>query len=102
MVQVDADILLIDEVLAVGDAEFREKCLERTNRLRSEGKTVVLVTHAMDTLAKECDRAILLSGGELVAAGDPGEVAQAYLEELSSEPAPEPDRAGPPVRLVES
>jgi ABC-type polysaccharide/polyol phosphate transport system ATPase subunit len=99
MVQVDADILLIDEVLAVGDAEFREKCLARTNRLRSEGKTVILVTHAMDTMAQQCDRAILLSGGRIAAEGDPGEVARAYTTELSS--APDPGSGGSVVRLVE-
>ncbi len=102
MVQVDADLLLIDEVLAVGDAEFREKCLERTHRLRSEGKTVVLVTHSMDALAKECDRAILLRHGEVAMEGDPREVARQYMSELTpAVPAGEDDDDGNVVRLVE-
>jgi len=102
MVQVDADILLIDEVLAVGDAEFREKCLERTHRLRSEGKTVILVTHSMDALAKECDRALLLRQGEVVAEGDPREVARRYLGELSGGgPESEGDERDNVVKLVE-
>lgn len=99
-VQVDADILLIDEVLAVGDAEFREKCLERTHRLRSEGKTVVLVTHSMEALANECDRAILLQNGKMTAEGDPREVARTYLKDLSSRD-PEVDEGGEVIELVE-
>jgi ABC-type polysaccharide/polyol phosphate transport system ATPase subunit len=101
MVQVDADILLIDEVLAVGDAEFREKCLERTNRLRSEGKTVVLVTHSMETLANQCDRAILLRQGEVVAEGDPVEVGRCYHRELGVGETAGGDDDEPVVRLVE-
>ena len=86
MAQVDADILLIDEVLAVGDAEFRAKCLARMKQLRAEGKTIVLVTHSMGTIAQECDRAILLRHGEVLAEGDPAEVAQRYTTDLTPEP----------------
>jgi len=81
MAQVDADILLIDEVLAVGDAEFREKCLARMKQLRDEGKTIVLVTHSMAALANECDRGILLRDGRVCAEGDPAEVARRYADE---------------------
>ncbi len=88
MAQVDADILLVDEVLAVGDAEFRAKCLARMHQLRDEGKTIVLVTHAMETIAKECDRAILIRDGEIHEQGDPAEVARCYMSQFAH-PAPE-------------
>jgi ABC-type polysaccharide/polyol phosphate transport system ATPase subunit len=97
MAQVDADILLIDEVLAVGDAEFREKCLRRLGQLREQGKTIVLVTHAMETIATECDRAILLAGGRILAEGDPAMVARRYLSELERGERPADSGA---VRLV--
>ncbi|HEX5984265.1 MAG TPA: ABC transporter ATP-binding protein [Solirubrobacterales bacterium] len=102
MAQVDADILLIDEVLAVGDAEFREKCLARTNQLRDEGKTIVLVTHSMGTMVEECDRSILLGGGEIRAIGDPREVARRYERELAAgEGDAEEERdEKPAIRLV--
>jgi ABC-type polysaccharide/polyol phosphate transport system ATPase subunit len=76
MAQVDADILLVDEVLAVGDAEFRRRCLNRLHELRGAGTTIVLVTHAMEPMVEHCDRAILLEKGRVVLDGDPGEVAE--------------------------
>ncbi len=79
-IQVDADMLLIDEVLAVGDAAFQQKCFDVFNRLRDEGKTIVLVTHDMGTVTRFCHRAILLEKGEIVAQGDPETVASHYLE----------------------
>jgi ABC-type polysaccharide/polyol phosphate transport system ATPase subunit len=103
MAQVDADILLIDEVLAVGDAEFREKCLARIQQLRSEGKTIVLVTHSMETIAKECDRGILLAAGQIREQGDPAAVARSYMRELASNDRPaEPVAAAADVGLVEA
>lgn len=82
MAQVDADVLLIDEVLAVGDAEFREKCLARLHELRSRGTTILFVTHEMGSLANDCDRAILLQHGRIVLEGDPSEVADRYELDL--------------------
>ncbi len=79
MVHVDADVLLIDEVLAVGDAEFQQKCYEEFDRIRAEGRTVLLVTHDMAAVQRYCDRAMLLEHGEVIAAGDPAQVAQEYL-----------------------
>jgi ABC-2 type transport system ATP-binding protein len=75
MAQVDADILLVDEVLAVGDADFRKRCLRRLQELRANGTTVVFVTHAMEPMVEHCDRAILLEHGRIALEGDPGEVA---------------------------
>ena len=65
MIQVDADILLIDEVLAVGDAAFQQKCFEEFARIRESGATVLLVTHDMGAVQRFCDRAILLEHGEI-------------------------------------
>lgn len=80
MIQVDADILLIDEVLAVGDAAFQQKCFDVFNDLRDQGKTILFVTHDMSSVEKFCHRAILLERGHVVAEGDPHNVAASYLE----------------------
>jgi ABC-type polysaccharide/polyol phosphate transport system ATPase subunit len=79
-IQVDADILLIDEVLAVGDASFQQKCFDVFNRMRDEGRTIVFVTHDMGAVTRFCHRAMLLERGEMVAIGDPRDVADRYLE----------------------
>jgi ABC-type proline/glycine betaine transport system ATPase subunit len=80
MTQVDADILLVDEVLAVGDAAFQQKCFDAFGRLHQEGRTIVLVTHDMVAVQSHCDRAILLESGQIVAEGHAAEVAHRYLE----------------------
>jgi len=79
-IQVDADILLVDEVLAVGDASFQQKCFDVFNRMRDEGRTIVFVTHDMGTLNRFCHRALLLERGAVVHLGEPYEVADRYLE----------------------
>jgi ABC-type polysaccharide/polyol phosphate transport system ATPase subunit len=79
-IQVDADILLIDEVLAVGDASFQQKCFDVFNDLRDRGKTIVFVTHDMGAMQRFCMRALLLEEGSQVYLGDPDEVADRYLE----------------------
>jgi ABC-type polysaccharide/polyol phosphate transport system ATPase subunit len=79
-IQVDADILLVDEVLAVGDAAFQQKCFEVFNTMRDAGRTIVFVTHDMGTLNRFCHRAMLLERGSLVHIGEPHEVADRYLE----------------------
>ena len=76
-IQVDADILLIDEVLAVGDAAFQQKCFDVFNRMREEGRTIVFVTHDMSAVTRFCHRAMLLERGEMVSIGDPRDVADA-------------------------
>jgi ABC-type polysaccharide/polyol phosphate transport system ATPase subunit len=87
MIQVDADILLIDEVLAVGDAAFQQKCFDEFVRIREAGKTILLVTHDMGAVHRFCDRAMLLERGVKVADGDPDEVGTRYLELNFSEAA---------------
>jgi ABC-type polysaccharide/polyol phosphate transport system ATPase subunit len=79
-IQVDADILLVDEVLAVGDAAFAQKCFDVFNQMRDEGRTIVFVTHDMATLNRFCHRALLLERGSMVHIGEPNEVADRYLE----------------------
>ena len=78
MTHVDADILLFDEVLAVGDAGFQRRCAESFERLRDAGRTGVLVTHSMDALTEYCDAAMLLERGRIVASGDPESVGERY------------------------
>jgi ABC-2 type transport system ATP-binding protein len=78
MVQADADIMLIDEVLAVGDAAFSQKCMDVFHDRRRQGKTVVLVTHDMETVQSLCHRAMLMHEGELRFIGDPEDTAREY------------------------
>ena len=77
-VQVDAELLLFDEVLAVGDSSFRRKCERHFEQLRDQGRTVLLVTHDMAEVERVCDRALLLDGGRIVADGEPSDVAREY------------------------
>jgi ABC-2 type transport system ATP-binding protein len=80
MIHVDADILLIDEVLAVGDAAFQQKCFDEFYRLRDEGRTMILVTHDMGAVERFCDRAVLLEKGVKIREGDSHRVGMEYLE----------------------
>ena len=77
-VQVDADILLIDEVLAVGDAAFQQKCFDEFTRLREANRTILFVTHDMGAVERYCDRAMLLERGRVVDIGDPSSIARQY------------------------
>jgi ABC-type polysaccharide/polyol phosphate transport system ATPase subunit len=80
MIQVRADIMLVDEILAVGDANFQQKCFDVFFRMRDEGKTVLFVTHDMAAVQRFCHRALLLERGHIVAVGAPEEVADRYLQ----------------------
>ncbi|MDR1861973.1 MAG: ABC transporter ATP-binding protein [Candidatus Ancillula sp.] len=77
-IKADADILVLDEVLAVGDEAFQRKCNNYFKRLKSAKKTVVLVTHSMDAVKQFCNKAILINEGQIVAQGNPEEVANEY------------------------
>jgi ABC-type multidrug transport system ATPase subunit len=79
-IQVDAEILLIDEVLAVGDAAFQQKCFEQFFRLKREGKTIVFVSHDMYSVERFCDRAMLMERGVMTKIGDPRTIGRAYHE----------------------
>jgi ABC-type polysaccharide/polyol phosphate transport system ATPase subunit len=87
MVHVDADLLLIDEVLAVGDAAFQQKCYDVLDRARGEGKTILLVTHDMEQVQRFCDRAMLLDRGRVVAVGHSRSVARQYTQLNFAAPA---------------
>ena len=81
-IQVDFDILLLDEVLAVGDESFQQKCFATFERLRAEGKTIVLVTHSLDLVERFAERALLLNHGRALALAAPDEVIATYHETL--------------------
>jgi ABC-type polysaccharide/polyol phosphate transport system ATPase subunit len=81
-INVNPDILLVDEVLAVGDEEFQRKCLERVADLREAGKTIVVVTHALGTVRNLCDEAIWLENGVVREIGPGGDIADAYLGQV--------------------
>jgi ABC-type polysaccharide/polyol phosphate transport system ATPase subunit len=79
-IQVDAEVLLIDEVLAVGDAAFQQKCFAEFHRLKDEGRTILFVTHDMYSVERFCDRAMLLEKGRMVDIGEPAAIARRYNE----------------------
>ncbi len=79
-IRAQADILLIDEVLAVGDADFQRKCYKYFNHLRAIGKTVVFVSHDMDAVREYCTRAVLIDNQELIYEGSANQVAERYLK----------------------
>src|SRR5665213_3274808 len=79
-IQVEAEILLIDEVLAVGDASFQQKCFEEFFRLKREGRTIVFVSHDMHSVERFCDRAMLMDHGDMIQTGDPRVIGRAYHE----------------------
>jgi ABC-2 type transport system ATP-binding protein len=94
MVQADADIMLIDEVLAVGDAAFAQKCMDVFYEKRQAGKTIVLVTHDMATVQSLCHRAMLLHDGELQYIGAPEDAALRYYRLNFAAPSDDTRRAG--------
>ncbi len=102
-VNLEPDVLLVDEVLAVGDEAFQRKCLQRVRVLQERGTTIVLVTHAPDQVLQLCSRAIVLDGGHLIFEGDPVRGVQAFRNSLTpgsagpiaAEPAHEPDEEEP-------
>ena len=82
-INVDPDVLLVDEVLAVGDEAFTHKCLDKFAEFRRRGRTVVLVTHSLDLVTRFCDEALWLDGGVLRVQGDPQRVIDAYLMDVA-------------------
>ena len=104
MMEADADVLLIDEVLAVGDASFQQKCADAFHEMKMEGKTIVLVTHEMATVEAYCHRAMLISDGLIKHIGDPAEVGREYMrlnfEETGEAPA-EPEEVEEPEEPAE-
>ena len=88
----DPGVLLVDEVLAVGDEEFRGQCIDRVNHLRTGGCAVLLISHDLELISHRCDRAITLHRGEIVDAGPPDEVVERYQASGLAEEPPDPRR----------
>ena len=82
--EVDPDILLIDEILAVGDAGFQQKCMARIEDFRKQGKTIIIVSHGVWAINQLCQRALYLHEGRLVADGPVQEVLAQYQEALQT------------------
>lgn len=80
-INVDADILLIDEILSVGDEHFQNKCFDKMLELKKQGKTMVFVTHSMGAVKRLCDRTIWLCNGKIKMDGDTKEVVEKYIQE---------------------
>lgn len=84
-INVDPRLLIIDEILAVGDVTFQQRCLEKFVDFRNEGRTIILVTHAMNTVKDMCDRAIWLTHGKVTGEGDPSDLVDSYTESMLGE-----------------
>jgi ABC-2 type transport system ATP-binding protein len=97
-INVDPEILLIDEVLAVGDENFQRKCLDRIKRFQKDGVTIVFVTHAPDLVRQICDQAVVLDQGEMVIHGDPAEAVREFREHLLGRAAEIVEKAEPEKR----
>jgi ABC-type polysaccharide/polyol phosphate transport system ATPase subunit len=80
-IQIPFDILLLDEVLAVGDESFQQKCFATFDRFKDDGKTIILVTHQLELMSRFCDRVVLLESGVVRAAGAPDDVVGCYRED---------------------
>jgi len=100
-VHVDPEILLVDEVLAVGDEPFQRKCMERIKQFQREGRTIVLVTHALDTVRQLCDRAILLDHGDVVTDGTAIAAVRAFRERYTTEPVHDDDYGDRRARVTD-
>ncbi|HOT07310.1 MAG TPA: ABC transporter ATP-binding protein [Methanotrichaceae archaeon] len=92
-IQTDPEVMLVDEVLAVGDMEFQQKCFDVFNRYRREGVTILFVSHDLGAVRRFCDRTLLLGGGEQRAFGETGEILDKYVYCRSEKEATAPDPA---------
>ncbi len=85
-IHVDPEILIVDEALAVGDLYFQAKCYRKFNEFKESGKTILFVTHALDSVLKYCDAALLMHGGELRMKGTPHDVIDEYKQVMARQP----------------
>jgi ABC-2 type transport system ATP-binding protein len=90
-INVDPEILLVDEVLSVGDEAFQRKCIDKVKTFQAEGRTIVVVTHAADLVRQMCDKAAALEHGRMVAQGDPNDVIREFRERLLKAATPAED-----------
>lgn len=84
-IHVDPEILLVDEVLAVGDEPFQRKCLDRIKQFQQDGRTIILVTHSLEQVRQMCDRVVLLNAGSVVVDGSPGEAVRHFRQANSEQ-----------------
>ncbi len=98
----EPDVLLIDEVLAVGDESFKRKCMERVHRFRSLDRTMILVSHSASTVAQLCDRSAVVSHGELVFVGESEQAIRVHRDELSGRSAARADRPARETQVSEA
>jgi ABC-type polysaccharide/polyol phosphate transport system ATPase subunit len=93
-VQLNADVVLVDEVLAVGDVSFQRKCFDQFDRMKAEGRTILFVTHDMGSVERFCDRGLVLHKGELVDIGPPTKITRTYRELNFGDLGEDPGREG--------
>lgn len=101
-VHVDPDILLVDEVLAVGDEPFQRKCMERIKQFQREGRTIVFVTHGLDQIRQLCDRVIMLEQGAVVVDGTPVDALRAFRERYNVQAGQEPEHGNRRVEIIKT
>lgn len=99
-VNLDPDVLLVDEVLAVGDEAFAKKCLSRIKQFQSEGRTIIVVTHAADIVRQVCTRALVLDHGHLIADTRPTEAIDLFRERLHGTLVEDAPHSGGPIRIT--
>jgi ABC-2 type transport system ATP-binding protein len=101
-VHVDPDILLVDEVLAVGDEPFQRKCMERIKQFQREGRTIVFVTHSLDQVRQLCDRVIMLEHGRMVVDGTPVDALRAFRERYNVQAGQEPEHGDRRLEIIKT
>ncbi|MHB8341588.1 MAG: ABC transporter ATP-binding protein [Mycobacteriales bacterium] len=101
-VHVDPEILLVDEVLAVGDEPFQRKCLERIKQFQREGRTIVFVTHGLDQTRQLCDRVILLEHGRVLVDGPPVEALRTFRDQYAADSLPTIEQGSRELEIVKT
>ena len=101
-INVDADILLVDEILAVGDANFQTKCFNKIREIKGQGTTIVIVSHSLGQIEQICDRSIWIKDGRIEKEGDPKSVHLEYLDYMNNERMDEEERARVKQQRIES
>ncbi len=99
-INVDPDILLIDEVLAVGDEAFQRKCMERIEDIQEEGKTIIFVTHAVEITREICSKVVMLDSGRIVKEGKPREVVNFYHQQMESDETERSERGNRKMEVL--
>lgn len=101
-INVDADILLVDEILAVGDANFQTKCFNKIREIKGQGTTIVIVSHSLGQIEQICDRSIWIKDGHIEKEGDPKSVHLEYLDYMNNERMDEEEKARVRQQRIES